>query len=550
MDAIVAGHNQCINCQICSEVAIYLHYLCISEIIFIHIEMMSTFDGKSVLITGGTGTLGTILVESILKSSSPRRLIVFSRDEHKQFFMAKKYPIAKYECIRFFIGDIRNKTRLVTALEDVDIVIHTAAMKHVGVVEYNPFEAVLTNIVGSQNLVEACIAQRVSKAVIIGTDKAVSPANFYGATKLCGDKLFVVANKVVGLRKTCFAVVRLGNLFGSRGSVVPIFADLLLRGCKTLPVTDCRMTRTTMMPDAAAAFVTKCISNMKGGEIFVPKIPSYRVVDVARAMNPNGKINVIGARIGEKLHEVMISEVEAPNSEELEDCYVVHSEDSFKERVSQTWFPMKQGKYYSSLNNEVYLSRNELQSLVLQVRPDLGHIVQRSAEVKSNFRFSSLKRCFIIAEAGCNHNGDINIAKKLVDIAKDAGADAIKFQTFVVKNLCTDNAQQADYQTKNSGKQESQSAMLRKLELPLSAYKELQAYCKSKDILFFSTPFDTDSLATLVKLKVPIIKVCIAFLLPSVLMLTKDSQIFFYRLARAMLLICHFLMLSEVLVSL
>eukprot|EP00942_MAST-04A_sp_MAST-4A-sp1_P014357 g14357.t1 len=467
---------------------------------------MSYFDGKNILITGGTGTVGTVLVETILAISTPSRLIVFSRDEHKQFFMAKKFPQSTYPCMRYFIGDIRNKQRLIMAFENVDLVFHTAAMKHVGIVEYNPFEAVLTNIIGSQNIVEACLAQKVSKAIIIGTDKAVSPANFYGATKLCGDKLFIVGNNIVGRRDTRFCVVRCGNLFGSRGSVIPIFAKLLAEGRTELPVTDIRMTRTTMLPAATAAFLLKCMEMMNGAEVFVPKLPSYRVVDVAKALNPGGKVKVIGAGAGEKLHEVMISPEEALRSIEYEDYYAIYIEEEHR-RLTAANPNLIQGKYYTSSNNDVFLSIEEIRKLTRALHPEVAKFFQMESNEKESFSFSNLQRCFIIAEAGCNHNGDLALAKKLVDVAKDAGADAVKFQTFVVKNLCTEDAKQAEYQTKNTEIQESQSDMLKKLELPLSAYRELQQYCKEKNIIFFSTPFDSHSLETLQELNVPIIKV-------------------------------------------
>jgi N-acetylneuraminate synthase/N,N'-diacetyllegionaminate synthase len=467
---------------------------------------MSYFDGKDILITGGTGTVGTVLVETILAKSAPNRLIVFSRDEHKQFFMAKKFPQSKYPCMRYFIGDIRNKQRLIMALENVDLVFHTAAMKHVGIVEYNPFEAVLTNIIGSQNIVEACLAQKVSKALIIGTDKAVSPTNFYGATKLCGDKLFIVGNNIVGQRDTRFCVVRCGNLFGSRGSVIPIFAKLLTEGITQLPVTDIRMTRTTMLPAATALFLLKCMKTMKGAEIFVPKLPSYRIMDIAKALNPGGKVKVIGAGAGEKLHEVMISPEEALRSIEYENHYAIYTREEHRKLIFANP-SLKQGKYYTSSNNDIFLSSEEIQELSRTLYPEIVKFFQLESNAKDNFSFFNLQRCFIIAEAGCNHNGDLALAKKLVDVAKDAGADAVKFQTFIVKNLCTKDAKQAEYQTKNTEMEESQSDMLKRLELPLGAFKELQRYCNEKNIIFFSTPFDSDSLEMLQDLNVPIIKI-------------------------------------------
>ena len=264
-------------------------------------------NNKSILITGGTGSFGKKFAKRILTEYKPRRVIIYSRDEFKQYMMRKEF--AKYDDkLRFFIGDVRDKDRLYRAMEDVDVVIHAAALKHVDVAEYNPMEAIKTNIDGAKNIIDAALDRGVKKVVALSTDKAVNPINLYGATKLVSDKLFVSANAYVGRKDTAFSVVRYGNVSGSRGSVIPFFQGLIDSGKKELPITDMRMTRFWISLDEGVDLVFKAIKESRGGEIYVSKIPSYKVSDLALAMSPGAKLKEVGIREGEKLHEVMITE--------------------------------------------------------------------------------------------------------------------------------------------------------------------------------------------------------------------------------------------------
>lgn len=284
-------------------------------------------DGKSILITGGTGSFGKKCTEMLLKCCKPRRIIIFSRDELKQYELSLAFPESQYPCMRYFLGDVRDKERLYRAFVNVDIVIHAAALKQVPAAEYNPFEAVKTNIVGSQNVINVAIDQGVSKVIALSTDKAVNPINLYGATKLCSDKLFVAANAYVMKEKTLFSVVRYGNVLGSRGSVVPLF--LKMRSSGTLTITDPRMTRFWLTLEQGVDFVLNCLDKMVGGEIFVPKLPSMRVTDLAQAVCPTCDIRIVGIRPGEKLHEVMIPLDEARNTVEFKDYYLIKPAFSF-----------------------------------------------------------------------------------------------------------------------------------------------------------------------------------------------------------------------------
>jgi UDP-N-acetylglucosamine 4,6-dehydratase len=281
---------------------------------------------KSVLITGGTGSFGQALVARLLSGVPPRRLVVFSRDEQKQDTMARdlalRFPDG-FRHMRFFIGDVRDVSRLELAMREVDIVIHAAAMKIVPTAEYNPFECILTNVHGAENVVKAALRTGVGKVVVLSTDKAVNPINLYGASKLASDKITVAANNLSGDLGTRFSVVRYGNVIGSRGSVLPLFSELIRRGAKSLPITDSRMTRFWVSIEQGVAFVLSSIGLMRGGEIFVPKIPSMKVVDMARAIAPELPHDVIGIRPGEKLHEVMITEDDARMTVELNDRYVI-----------------------------------------------------------------------------------------------------------------------------------------------------------------------------------------------------------------------------------
>ena len=284
------------------------------------------FDDKNILITGGTGSFGKKATEIILRKYKPRRLIIFSRDELKQFEMSQIYPMSENECIRYFIGDVRDKERLYRALQGVDFVIHAAALKQVPAAEYNPFEAVKTNIIGAQNLINVAIDQGVKKVIALSTDKAANPINLYGATKLCADKLFIAGNAYVGREHTVFSVVRYGNVVGSRGSVIPFFLKQKENG--VLPITDPRMTRFWITLEQGVEFVLRCLDHMCGGELFVPKIPSMNIMDLAKAIAPKCKTKIVGIRPGEKIHELMITLDDARKTLEFDDFYVI--EPNFK----------------------------------------------------------------------------------------------------------------------------------------------------------------------------------------------------------------------------
>ncbi len=288
-------------------------------------------NNKSILITGGTGSFGRRCTEFIFRHFNPSRLIIFSRDELKQFEMSQDFPNESFPAIRFFLGDVRDKERLRRAFRGVDYVIHAAALKQVLAAEYNPFEAVQTNIGGAENVIDAAIDCGVSKVIALSTDKAVSPINLYGATKLCSDKLFVDGNVYSGVEETSFSVVRYGNVIGSRGSVIPYF--LRKRETGVLPITDPRMTRFWITLEQGVKLVLDRLDDMVGGEIFVPKIPSMKIMDLAQAIGPECKIEMIGIRPGEKLHEVMIPRDEARNTIEFKDYYLIKPSFRFSERT-------------------------------------------------------------------------------------------------------------------------------------------------------------------------------------------------------------------------
>lgn len=314
--------------------------------------------GKVILVTGGTGSFGKRFIKKIL-TMGVKKVIVFSRDELKQYEMKQDFHD---ERIRFFIGDVRDKERLYRAFDGVDIVIHAAAMKHVDACEYNPFEAIKTNIHGAQNIIEAAIDRGVEKVIALSTDKACSPVNLYGATKLASDKLFVAANAYVGEKKTRFAVVRYGNVVGSRGSVVPFFKKIKDSG--VVPVTDERMTRFWITLEQGVQFVLDSLERMFGGEIFVPKIPSMKVIDLAKAIAPECKIEIIGIRPGEKLHEAMIMEDDARHTLEFDTYYVIQPELSWwsKEQLGNGK-NLPDGFAYTSDNNSEWLTIQQLQDL-------------------------------------------------------------------------------------------------------------------------------------------------------------------------------------------
>lgn len=326
-------------------------------------------DGKSILITGGTGSFGNAFARRLLDNYSPKRVIIFSRDEYKQYVMQQSFAESNYPNIRFFLGDIRDESRLGMALQDVDIVIHAAAMKHVPASEYNPFECIHTNVIGAENLVKACITSGVQKVVALSTDKAASPVNLYGASKLASDKIFVAANSLSRSSGTSFSIVRYGNVLGSRGSVVPFFQKLIDEGKDTLPITDTRMTRFWITLEQGVDFVLSSMEMMRAGEIFVPKIPSMKITELANAMAPGLSQEVVGIRPGEKLHETMITESDSMSTTALPDRYVIEPIFASWERKSfhDEGYPLvTEGFHYSSDNNEEWLDAEQLRAMIKQ----------------------------------------------------------------------------------------------------------------------------------------------------------------------------------------
>ena len=318
-------------------------------------------NDKTILITGGTGSFGNRCTEIILKRFKPKKLIIFSRDELKQYEMSLVFP---EDCMRYFIGDVRDKERLYRAFNGVDYVIHAAALKQVPTAEYNPFETVQTNIIGAQNVINVAIDQKVKRVVALSTDKAANPINLYGATKLCSDKLFIAGNSYVGRNQTTFSVVRYGNVLGSRGSVLPVF--LKKRETGVLPVTDPRMTRFWITREQGVNFVLKCMERMVGGEIFVPKIPSMNIMDLAKAIGPECRIEIVGIRPGEKLHEIMISRDDARNTDEFSDYYLIKPAFRFffRRYNNGDGKPVPEDFEYNSGSNTQWLSIEELRDLV------------------------------------------------------------------------------------------------------------------------------------------------------------------------------------------
>ncbi|MGN4126607.1 UDP-N-acetylglucosamine 4,6-dehydratase (inverting) [Lysinibacillus sphaericus] len=320
---------------------------------------MNILENKTVLVTGGTGSFGKKFVKQALKLNV-KKIIIFSRDELKHYEMRQQFH--DDDRIRFFIGDVRDKERLDRAFDGVDIVVHAAAMKHVDACEYNPFEAIKTNIHGAQNIIEAAIDCGVEKVIALSTDKACSPVNLYGATKLASDKLFVAANSYVGSKKTGFSVVRYGNVAGSRGSVVPFFKKTSETG--TVPVTDERMTRFWITLDQGVQFVIDSLERMHGGEIFVPKIPSMKVMDLAQAIAPECDVKIVGIRPGEKLHEAMIMEDDARHTVEFDNHYVIQPEFPWwSKKFAEGGKILPEGFSYTSDNNTEWLSIEQLEKL-------------------------------------------------------------------------------------------------------------------------------------------------------------------------------------------
>jgi UDP-N-acetylglucosamine 4,6-dehydratase len=317
-------------------------------------------DGKTVLVTGGTGSFGTKLVDVALSRHAPKRVIVFSRDELKQHQMRLERPDPR---LTFFIGDVRDRERLHRAFQaDVDVVLHAAAMKQVPACEYNPFEAIKTNVLGAQNVIDAAIDCGVQRVVALSTDKAVNPANLYGASKLCAEKLFVQGNSYAGGRDTRFAVVRYGNVLGSRGSVIPLFLEQKRFGRVT--VTDERMTRFWLTLEQGVEFVISCLGTMRGGEVFVPRIPSMSLAELARAIAPGCEVNVTGIRPGEKLHECLVSSDEARHTMMLDDMFVIRPEHAFWDAGwPALGDPLPDGFTFSSDTNDRWLTADELLGL-------------------------------------------------------------------------------------------------------------------------------------------------------------------------------------------
>ncbi len=326
------------------------------------------FNDKTILITGGTGSFGKAFIRTVLDRYEPRRLIVYSRDELKQFEMQQEFssPV-----MRYFLGDVRDGTRLSLAMKGVDFVVHAAALKQVPAAEYNPMECVKTNVNGASNVVAAALENDVEKVIALSTDKAANPINLYGATKLCSDKIFIAGNNLVGSGRTRFAVVRYGNVVGSRGSVIPYFKSLIARGVKELPVTDTRMTRFLITLPQGVDFVLQSFRRMQGGEIFVPKIPSARITDIAEAVAPGMATKIVGIRPGEKLHEVMCPADDSRMTLEFGDHYVIAPSITFVNKVGhdvnslgEKGRPVRDGFEYSSGANGHFLTSREIVNLI------------------------------------------------------------------------------------------------------------------------------------------------------------------------------------------
>ena len=324
------------------------------------------FNGKNILVTGGTGSFGKVFIRTLLERYEPKKVIVYSRDELKQFEMQQVYDAP---CMRYFIGDVRDESRLLHAMEGVDYVVHAAALKQVPAAEYNPMECIKTNVGGAQNVINAALYAKVKKVIALSTDKAANPVNLYGATKLCSDKLFTAANNFVGAKETRFSVVRYGNVVGSRGSVVPFFRRLAAEGAKELPITDPRMTRFWLRLEDGVDFVLKSFARMQGGEIFIPKIPSMRITDLAEAIAPGMPTKVVGIRPGEKLHEVMCPSDLYYDTLEFDDHFVIMPStqggavDYAKNAIGEIGRSVPDGFAYNSGNNPHFLTVDELREM-------------------------------------------------------------------------------------------------------------------------------------------------------------------------------------------
>lgn len=331
---------------------------------------MPSLDNRSVLITGGTGSFGKAFVRHVLANHNVKRLVVYSRDELKQFEMANELNAPN---LRYFIGDVRDVKRLERALHGIDIVIHAAALKQVVAAEYNPIECIMTNVMGAENVINASINAGVKKVIALSTDKAVNPINLYGASKLCSDKLFVAANHVSGTAGCRFSVVRYGNVIGSRGSVIPVFRKQMASG--VLQITDPEMTRFWLTVEQGVQFVIDSLGRMHGGETFIPKIPSMRIIDLAQAMAPDCKHEITGIRPGEKLHEIMIPADEARQTREFNTYYIIHPSfhmwetDKVKLYEGGEGMPVDKGFAYTSDNNDRWMTSDDLAAMISEVAP-------------------------------------------------------------------------------------------------------------------------------------------------------------------------------------
>ncbi len=331
------------------------------------------FNDKSILVSGGTGSFGHAFIKKILSKSKPKKLVIFSRDELKQYEMSKVFSEENYP-VRYFIGDVRDRNRVNRACMDIDIIVHAAAMKHVNAAEYNPTECIATNILGAQNIIDAAIYNKTSHVIALSTDKAANPINLYGASKLCSDKLFIAGNNLVGKQSTRFSVVRYGNVAGSRGSVIPYFKDLQNKGELVFPITDDSATRFIIELEQGVNFVIKSLYNMVGGEIFIPKLPSMRIIDLVQAFGEKCSYKVIGLRPGEKQHEVMIPLEESRNCIDMKDHYLIQpslawwNTKSFLKKIKDKGKATGKNFEYSSNTNEDWLSISDIKNILSRVK--------------------------------------------------------------------------------------------------------------------------------------------------------------------------------------
>ena len=315
-------------------------------------------NNKSILVTGGTGTFGKHFIKNIISNFKPRKLVIYSRDEMKQFLMEEEFPLSKYKFLRYFIGDVRDEKRLKIALRDIDIVIHAAALKIVPTAEYNPIECIRTNVYGAENIVNSCINSSVKKVLALSTDKAVNPVNLYGASKLAADKIFIAANNLTKANETRFSVVRYGNVVGSRGSIVNLFHQLSQSKSNKIPITHRDMTRFFITADDAVKFVLNCLIKMKGGETFIPKLGSFKIQDLAKVIAPKNDIKIIGIRPGEKIHEVLCSYDESRNIKEFKNHYEIFPNLTPKNTDNKKFFE------YNSRDNENFYNLQKIKNIL------------------------------------------------------------------------------------------------------------------------------------------------------------------------------------------